>query len=93
MREQELYTVKWAVEQWRPYLLGHKFIMETDRTNLKWLCSIAPQKAKLARWASLLAEYDFELGHRPGNINAVPDALSRYPSAQTFNNLIIIIIY
>ena len=91
-REQELYAVKWAVEQWRPYLLGRKLIVETDHANLKWLCSIAPQKAKLARWASLLAEYDFELRHRPGNINAVPNALSRYPSAQTFNNLIIIII-
>ena len=84
-REQELYAVKWAVEQWRPYLLGRKLIVETDHANLKWLCSIAPQKAKLARWASLLAEYDFELRHRPGNINAVPDALARYPLAQTFH--------
>ena len=81
-REQELYAVKWAVEQWRPYLLGRKFIIETDHANLKWLCSIAPHKAKLARWASLLAEYDFELHHRPGHTNTVPDALSRYPASQ-----------
>ena len=78
-REQELYAIKWAVEQWRPYLLGRKFIVETDHANLKWLCSIAPHKAKLARWASSLAEYDFELRHRPGRSNTVPDALSRYP--------------
>ena len=77
--EQELYAGKWAVEQWLPYLLGRKFIVETDHANLKWLCSIAPHKAKLARWASLLAEYDFELRHRPGHTNAVPDALSRHP--------------
>ena len=79
-REHELYAVKWAIEQWRPYLLGRKFFVETDHANLKWLCSIAPHKAKLARWASLLAEYDFELCHRPGHTNAVPDALSRYPT-------------
>ena len=60
-REQELYAVvKWAVVQWRQYILGRKFIIETDIANLKWLCSIAPHKAKLARWTSLLAEYDFE---------------------------------
>ena len=80
--EQELYAVKWAVEQWRPYLLGRKFIVETDHANLKWLCPIAPHKAKLARWASSLAEYDFELRHRPGRSNTVPDALSRYPVTQ-----------
>ena len=60
-------------------LLGRKCIVETDHVNLKWLCSIALRKAKLARWASLLAEYDFELPHRPGPRKAVPDALSRYP--------------
>ena len=81
-REQELYAVKWAVERWRPYLLGQKFIVGTDHANLKWLCSIAPRKAKLARWASSLAEYDFELRHRPGRSNTVPDALSRYPVTQ-----------
>ena len=35
-------------QRWRPYLLGRKFIIETDHANLKWLCSIAPHKAKLA---------------------------------------------
>ena len=62
--------------------MGGKFILETDHANLKWLCSIAPHKAKLARWASSLAEYDFELRHRPGRSNTVPYALSRYPVTQ-----------
>ena len=46
--EQELYAVKWAVEQWRPYLLERKFTIETDHANLTSLCFIAPHKAKLA---------------------------------------------
>ena len=29
-----------------------------------------------------MAEYDFELYHRPGDTNTVPDALSRYPASQ-----------
>ena len=80
--EQELYAVKWAVEQWRPYLLGRKFIVETDHDNLKRLCAVAPHKAKLERWESSPAEYNFELCHHPGRSNAVPDALSRYPVTQ-----------
>ena len=32
-REQELYAVKWAVEQWLPYLLGRTFIVETDHAT------------------------------------------------------------
>ena len=61
---------------------GQKFIIETDHANLKWLCCIAPNKVKQARWASLLAEYHFELCHRPGHTNTVPDALSCYPASQ-----------
>ena len=81
-REQELYAVKWAVEQWHPYLLGRKFVVETDHDNLKRLCSVNPHKAKLERLESSLAEYNFELRHHPGRSNAVPDALSRYPVTQ-----------
>ena len=29
-----------------------------------------------------MAEYDFELHHRPGDTNTVPDALSRYQASQ-----------
>ena len=50
---QELYVVKWALEQNRPYLLGRKIKVVTDHANLKWLTSISPQQSKLARWCFL----------------------------------------
>ena len=49
----------------------------TDHTNLKWLTSLAPQQAKLARWCMTMAEFDFYIEHRPGITNTVPDTLSR----------------
>ncbi len=58
-------------------LLGRKFVIETDHANLKWSCSIAPHKAS---WASLLAEYDFDLCHRPGYTNIVPDRVTQFHS-------------
>jgi len=45
-----------------------------------------PTQAKLARWASLLAEDDFELRHRPGHTNAVLDVLSRQPVPEETKN-------
>ena len=45
-----------------------------------------PTQAKLARWASLLAEDDFELHHRPGHTNAVLDVLSRQPVPEETKN-------
>ena len=77
--EQELYAVKWAVEQWQPYLFwdANSSLKLADGSQL-----YCPHKAKLARWASVLAEYDTELCHRPGHTNTIPDALSSNPVSQ-----------
>ena len=81
---QELFAVKWALESFRPYLLGRKFTVITDHANLKFLSSIiAPQNSKLARWCLSMAEFDFKIEHRPGKDNVVPDALSRAPLPAT----------
>ena len=36
---QELYAVKWALEQNRPCLLGRKIKVVTDQGKIKWLTS------------------------------------------------------
>ena len=46
---QELYAVKWALEQFRHYFLGRKCTVVTDHANLKFLASVAPQNSKLAQ--------------------------------------------
>ena len=76
---QELFAVKWALEQFRPYVLGRQIKIITDHANLKWLSSIAPSQSKLARWCLAMAEFDFTIEHRPGKCNVVPDTLSRAP--------------
>ena len=77
--QQELFAVKWGLEQFRPYILGRRVKVITDHENLKWLTSLAPQQAKLARWCMTMAEFDFYIEHRPGITNTVPDTLSRQP--------------
>ena len=65
---QELFPVKWGLEQFRPYILGHQLKVVTDYANLKWLTSVSPKQAKLARWCMSMAEYDFQIEHRPGKM-------------------------
>ena len=76
---QELFAVKWAMEHFRPYILGHPVKVITDHANLKRITSIKLQQSKLARWCLYLAEFDFTIEHCPGRVNVVPDTLSRAP--------------
>ena len=76
---QELFAVKWGLEQFRPYVLGRKIKVVTDHANLKWLTSISPKQSKLAHWCISMAEFDFTIEHRPGSSLVVPDTLSRAP--------------
>lgn len=76
---QELFAVKWGLEQFRSYIIGRRVKVVTDHANLKWLTTIAPYQAKVARWCMSMAEFDFFIEHRKGERNVVPDVLSRHP--------------
>ena len=76
---QELFGVKWGLEQFRYYILGRKIKVVTDHANLRWLTSISPKQSKLARWCISTAEFDFTIEHRAGKEHVVPDTLSRAP--------------
>ena len=76
---QELFAVKWSLDQHHPYVLGHRIKIITDHTNLKWLTSISPKQSKLAHWCISMAEFDFKIEHRSGKDHVVPDTLSRAP--------------
>ena len=76
----ELLAMKWAItDKFRDYLLGSKFVVYTDNNPLSYL-----QSAKLGvtelRWASQLAQFDFEIKYRSGKENCNADSLSRKPS-------------
>ena len=75
--ERELLVVIHALRTWRHYLLGRKFIIVSDHHSLKFLQTQPQLSRRQARWLEFLAEFDFEIGHRPGKSNVVADALSR----------------
>ncbi|XP_055687229.1 uncharacterized protein LOC129792342 [Lutzomyia longipalpis] len=75
--EQELLGVLYSIEKFRQYLVGARFVVETDHSALQWLLRQKEARGRLARWILRLQEFDFEVRHRPGRENIVPDALSR----------------
>ena len=78
--EGEVSAVVYAVQRFRYYLWGQQFKLITDCKAMQWLTSTAKLRSKLARWSLILAEYDFEIEHRAGKDNTVPDLLSRQPA-------------
>ena len=79
---RELLALVWGVRHFRPYLYGRKFIARTDHNSLKWLQNFRDPEGQVARWLEMLAEYTFDVVHRPGLLHGNADALSRLPCKQ-----------
>jgi hypothetical protein len=84
--EGECLAAVWAVQHFRHYLYGRRFILLTDHQPLSWLMTNEKLIGKLARWALILQEYDFEVIHRAGLQNLNADGLSRNPLESTEDN-------
>lgn len=84
--ERECLSVIWAIERYRPYVDGTRFRVITDHYSLVWLNNLKDPQGRLARWALRVQAFDFELVHRKGKDNIVPDLLSRaLPSKESEN--------
>ena len=69
--DQELLTIVAAFKQWRHYLKSSPYSIEilSDHNNLKELMTKKELNSRQARWAQVLAAYDFEIFHRSSNKN------------------------
>lgn len=76
--EREALAVLSAIEHWRCYLEnGLTFTVFTDHSSLKWFLNLNNPTGRLARWGVRLSAYNFDIKHRKGSENVVPDSLSR----------------
>lgn len=80
--ERECLAVVLAVKRFRPYIELLPFTVITDHSSLKWLMSHKDLSGRLARWSLHLQAYNFNIEHRKGTQNIVPDTLSRYEMSE-----------
>jgi hypothetical protein len=75
--EAEMYAVTCETRYYRCYLYGKRFILKTDHAALKYMHTFADNNSRLLHWSLKLAEFNFEVQHRPGKQVRHVDALSR----------------
>ena len=77
--DRELLAVVTFASLYRCYLLGNTFTLRTDHQALRSLFSSKEPTGRRARWIEYLAEFQYDIVHRPGRIHTNADALSRLP--------------
>ena len=75
--DKELLAIVASLEKWHMYLHGIEFTIFTDHHNLQNFATKALLNRRQARWAGLLAQYQFHIQFRPGKANGKADALTR----------------
>lgn len=58
---REMYAITESVKKWRQYLLGRKFIIETDHRSLKELVSQTIQTPEQQQWLKKLLGFDYSI--------------------------------
>jgi len=75
---KELLAVVYGLKQFGQYLLG-RHTDRTDHAALSWLRRTPESMPQLARWLTLIEQYDYEVAHRSGIRHGNADGLSQKP--------------
>ena len=77
--DKELLAIVDSMTRWRHYLEGadHRIQIFSDHHNLAYFQTAKVLNRRQARWAQLLAGYDFVINFKPGTQNQKADILFR----------------
>ena len=75
--ERECLAIIWALSKFARYLLGRKFVLQTDHRPLQYINSSRTLNSRICRWALLLQQFDFDIEYIEGTKNNLADYLSR----------------
>ncbi len=81
-------VVVWDVATFQCYLFGSPFTLVTNHKPLKWLMEFDRLMKKLARWAFIFQEYDFDVKHLVKIINKDVDGLNKNSIANELDTTI-----
>lgn len=75
--ELEALAVLFALEKFRYYVEHVQFRLETDNQALSWVLARPRRSGRLARWATRISAFKFEVHHIRSSQNIIADSLSR----------------
>lgn len=80
----ELYAGVYFMDKYQYYLkyTRRPFLWRTDNLALKYIRTLNCPSSLIERWLLSLAEYNFDVEHKPGKLNRVADGLSRFGYAE-----------
>ena len=76
--EREGLAVVWGINKFKKYLMGAKFILETDHAPLSILKTSDTSSPRLQRWSLALQSYDFVVRYIAGRDCIFSDFLTRH---------------
>ena len=88
IQKEALATVR-ACEKFQDYILGKKFLIETDHKPLVPLLNTEPLDSRLPRvlrFLLRLARFNYIVEHLPGKLLYTADVLSRAPTTRAQGN-------
>jgi hypothetical protein len=76
--KKELFGVVYSLRKFYAYVWGRTdLVVHTDHKPLTFIFSSSQLSPALQQWLDVLLDYCFEIRHRDGILNVVPDQLSR----------------
>ena len=76
--KKELFAVVYCLRLFDTYVWGRRdLVIFTDHKPLTHMKESPALSQPLQQWLDVLNDYSFEIKHRPGILNVIPDALSR----------------
>ena len=85
----EMLAIVEAVQMWRPYLLGQKFIIQTNQYSLKYFLAQKIAIPEQQKWMTKLIGHNYEIIYLLGRENVTDDALSLRPDNTTLNHFFV----
>jgi RNase H-like domain found in reverse transcriptase/Integrase core domain/Integrase zinc binding domain/Reverse transcriptase (RNA-dependent DNA polymerase)/Chromo (CHRromatin Organisation MOdifier) domain len=81
--KKELCAIVYCLRQFHSFVWGRTdLVIYTDHKPLIYMFSQTELSVALQQWMDVLCDYCFDIRHRPGVLNVMPDALSRMHAAR-----------